>query len=84
MDTLEKLKQYPNISIKKQIILTGTLLLPLRTGVPAVYLHHGKRCQTTKVLRILEAAPDYVVFETRCLLYTIRSDHPAENQQSAA
>lgn len=84
MNMIKELKQHKNGTIKKQVILTGIMLFPLQIGIPAIYLYHGKRCQTTKVLRILDEAPGYAMFETQCFLYTIRSDHPAQKQRFAA
>lgn len=58
-------------SEKKQIELTGTLTCVLRPGACATYLYRGNIIRTSIVIAILEAAPDYVRFETKNSIYTI-------------
>lgn len=58
---------------KRLIPLTGRLLSPLRRGCKAVIVHNGAFTQTSLVVRILEAAPDHVLFETLDSFYRVSS-----------
>lgn len=70
---------------KKQICITGILTGILRPGTPALYLYRGELIRTSTVQAILEAAPDYVRFETLNTIYTIAFDTlPDQAAKSAA
>ena len=69
---------------KKQICITGILASILRPGTPALYLYRGELIRTSTVQAILEAAPDYVRFETLNTIYTIAFDTPPEQAVKSA
>lgn len=69
---------------KKQICITGILAGILRPGTPALYLYRGELIRTSTVQAILEAAPDYVRFETLNTIYTIAFDTPPEQAVKSA
>lgn len=79
-------KQTPDkYTSKKQICITGILASILRPGAPALYLYRGELIRTSTVQAILEAAPDYVRFETLNTIYTIAFDTlPDQAVKSAA
>lgn len=56
---------------KTEYYLTATLLSPLRPGKCAVYIYNGNVIRTSRVQTILEAAADYVQFETQNSIYTL-------------
>ena len=57
---------------KKQVVLTGTILLPLRPGGIAWIGCNGNTYTTSKVKRILEVSPASVMFETLHTIYRIQ------------
>lgn len=69
---------------KKPICITGILAGILRPGTPALYLYRGELIRTSTVQAILEAAPDYVRFETLNTIYTIAFDTPPEQAVKSA
>ena len=78
-------KQTPDkYTSKKQICITGILASILRPGIPALYLYQGELIRTSTVQAILEAAPDYVRFETLNTIYTIAFDTPPEQAVKSA
>ena len=56
---------------KNKFYLTAVLLSPLRPGQCASYIYNGNVFRTAVVKNILEAATDYVRFETKHSIYTI-------------
>lgn len=58
-------------AVKRSIKVTGILTNALTPGKPAMYLYNGNLIRTSCVEIILEAAPDYVQFETSDLIYTL-------------
>ena len=74
-------KQTPDKYTSKKQILAGIL----RPGTSALYLYRGELIRTSTVQAILEAAPDYVRFETLNTIYTIAFDTlPDQAVKSAA
>lgn len=59
------------IKTKHKYYLSAVLLSPLRPGQCASYIYNGNVFRTAVVKNILEAATDYVRFETRHSVYTI-------------
>lgn len=56
---------------KSKFYLTAVLLSPLKPGQCATFIYNGNVIRTSIVKNILEAATDYVRFETRHSIYTI-------------
>lgn len=56
---------------KRQIAAIGTLLSILRPGIPVMYECMGNTIRTSNVVRILEASPSHVSFETENSIYRI-------------
>ena len=70
---------------KTQVYLTGSLVNILRAGTPALYLYQGNLIRTSTVQAILEAAPEYVCFETVNSIYTISyATMPVEGMKAIA
>lgn len=69
---------------KKYVTLTGILTDVLKPGLPAQYLYNGNLVRTSTVKEILEAAPDYVRFETRNIIYTIAYEKLPDDLRAAA
>ena len=69
---------------KREVTVTGALIEVLRPGFPAMYLYQGNLIRTSTVQAILEAAPDYVRFETLNTIYTIAFDTPPEQAAKSA
>lgn len=70
---------------KKQVVLTGTILLPLRPGDVAWIGCNGNTYTTSMVKRILEVSPESVVFETLHTIYRIQYTLiPAEEEVRCA
>lgn len=57
---------------KKQIVLTGSLSLPLRIGERAFILCQNQALSTTIVKQILEVSECGVIFETCNTIYRLR------------
>ncbi|MDD2981017.1 MAG: hypothetical protein PHN80_13760 [Hespellia sp.] len=58
-------------SLKKQVALTGFLVLPLRIGERAFISHGQQSIATSSVQQILEVSNDGIVFETRNTIYSL-------------
>ena len=69
MTTQEILQMQP--IHKKQIVLTGTLSLPLRIGEKAYLTYQNQSVITSQVKRILEVSAQGIVFETCNTIYRL-------------
>ena len=66
---------------KKIILLSGTLLLPLKIGARATILSNEGITRTSTVTAIKQVTQDYIIFETLNSVYRIASSlspEPAE------
>lgn len=59
------------MNAKKQIVVSGKLLFPLKEGERAVIVHGGDFIHTSRVVEILEIETDHVRFETMNSVYRV-------------
>ena len=68
---------------KKNISITGSLALPLKTGAKAVIFHSGGLIRTSPVESINQIAEGYISFETRDSVYCVEPSTPPEPAANA-
>lgn len=79
------MKKRKEQNTKKEISLTATLSLPLRTGERAWFYANRHSISTSPVKQILEVSLDGVVFETQNTVYRLAYARlPAESEVMCA
>ena len=69
---------------KKDIILTGTILSPIRKEERAFITVNGHVLRTSTVVDLLEVSAEYVKFETRNTIYTVFPPAPSDDMEDCA
>lgn len=74
----------PTVDGKRNVILTGTILSPIKREERALITVSGRVIQTSTVVDLLEAASGYVKFETRNTIYTVFHPAPSDDTEVCA
>lgn len=57
---------------KRNVLIYGTVLLPVEKGKTATYYNNGQWKETGRVTRVNEVHDEYIKFETDRIKYCIR------------
>lgn len=74
----------PTAAGKKNIVLTGTVLSPIKREERAFITVIGRVIRTSTVVDLLEMSSEYVKFETRNTVYTVFHPAPTDDTDACA